>query len=128
VGKAIFKYTSPLIDIMNWLILILVIVAIFVVSKFIHFGHTKHKIVTILLILLVAFLYFSFTTVIRSHSVDLKTASGVFDASKIYLSWMVNIFDNVKTVSGNVVKMDWIPQNTSLTGAAISGSSSDDGW
>jgi hypothetical protein len=24
--------------------------------------------------------------------------------------------------------MDWIPQNTSLTGAAISGSSSDDGW
>jgi len=111
---------------MNWLLLALVMVVLIVASKLIHFKHAKHKIFTILLILLIAFLYFSFTTVVKSHAVDLKTASGVFSASKIYFSWFVNVFDNIKMVSGNVVKMDWIPQNSSLTGAVTSGSG--DGW
>jgi CHASE2 domain-containing sensor protein len=115
---------------MNWWLLILVIVVLFVASKLIHFKHAKHKIFILLMILLIAFLYFSFTTVVQSHSIDLKTASGVFSASKIYFSWLGNAFNNVKTVSGNVIKMDWIPKNVSLTGAVTSGSSSssDDGW
>jgi len=111
---------------MNWWLLALVIVVLVVASKLIHFKHMKHKVSVILLILLIAFFYFSFTTIVKSHAVDLKTASGVFSASKVYFSWLVNIFDNVKTVSGNVIGMDWIPKNVSLTGVATTGSG--DGW
>jgi len=117
---------------MNWWLLGLVVIALFVASKLIHFKHAKHKIFIILGILLIAFLYFSFTAIVASHSADLRTASGVFEASKVYLSWLGSAFNNIKTVSGNIVKMDWIPKNVSLTGAATSGSSSssgsNDGW
>jgi len=113
---------------MNWLLMGLVIVAVIVVSKLIHFNHFKHKIFSIAVILLLAFLYFSFTSVVQGHSVDLKTASGIFSASKIYFSWFVHVFDNVKEISGNVVGMDWMPKNSSLTGAVTSVSGSGDGW
>jgi hypothetical protein len=111
---------------MNWLLLTVVMIALIVASKLIHFKHAKHKIFTIIVILLIAFLYFSFTTVVKSHAADLKTASGVFSASKIYFSWLVQAFGNVKEISGNVIGMDWVPKNVSLTGAATSGSG--DGW
>jgi len=104
----------------------LVMIALIVASKLIHFKHAKHRVFTLLAILLVAFLYFSFTTVVQSHAIDLKTAQGVFSASKIYFSWLGQAFVNVKEISGNVIRMDWVPKNASMTGAATSGSS--DGW
>ena len=122
---------------MEWMWVILVIVALVVVSKLIHFKHFKHKIFSIIVILVLAFLFFSFTTIVKNHSIDLKTASGVFSASKVYFSWLVHSFGNIKEISGNVVRMDWIPKNNSgTTGSAISddswsssdSSSSEDGW
>jgi len=111
---------------MSWLLLVLVIVALFVVSKFIHFNHLRHRFLAIFLILLLAFLVFTFTSVIRGHSIDLRTAQGISSASKIYFSWFVHVAGNVKEISANVIKMDWIPKNNSMTGSAAAGSG--DGW
>ena len=122
---------------MEWIWVILVVAALIIVSKFLHFKHFKHKIFSIVLILIIAFLFFSFTTIVKNHAIDLKTASGVFTASKVYFSWIVQSFGNIKEISGNVVRMDWIPKNNSgATGSAISGdswsssgsSSSEDSW
>jgi len=111
---------------MDWLLLALVVIALVVTSKLIHFKHAKHRLFTVLIILLIAFLIFSFTSVIKGHSIDLRTAQGISSASKIYFSWFVHVADNVKEISGNVIKMDWIPKNNSMTGSAASGSG--DGW
>jgi hypothetical protein len=97
----------------NWLLIGLVIVAMIVVSKFIHFKHLKHRITAILLILVLVFAYTTFTTIVKSNNIDLKSATGVYSAIKAYGSWFGLAFNNMKALTGNVVKMDWFPSNYS---------------
>ncbi len=98
----------------QWILVALAIIAVVVVSKLIHFKHLKHRLTAIFLILLLFFAYSSVSSVIKSNSVDLKSPSGVFQAAKLYFSWLGYVFDNVRVVTGNVIRMDWAPQN--LTG------------
>jgi len=95
----------------DWILIAIVIVAVIVVSKFIHFKHLKHKLTAILIILLIVFAYVTFTTLVKAHSIDLKSASGVYSAVKAYVAWFGLAFDNMKTLTGNVIKMDWFPSN-----------------
>ena len=99
----------------NWIIILVGIVAIFVASKIIHFNHWKHRIITIALIVLALFIYASFSAVTSSHHLDVKTAKGVFEASKIYVMWLGQAFSNLKSLTGNAVHMDWMPKNVSIT-------------
>jgi len=100
----------------NWLIIGVVILAIFVVAKLIHFRHIKHKIFAIGLILLLFFAYTTFSSVIRGHELDVKTATGVYQAVRAYGSWLGLAFSNVRVVTGNVINLDWAP---SLSGSAV---------
>ena len=100
---------------MNWVIILIAVVAVFVVSKAIHFKHFKHKVCAIALILLLLFIFSTFTAVIKSNSIDLKTASGVISAGKIYFSWLGQAFGNLRVLTGNAIRMDWMP-NMSTSG------------
>jgi hypothetical protein len=92
---------------MNWVIILIGVVAIVVVSKLIHFKHFKHKIGAIAIVLFLLFLSLTFMNVIKDNAINLSSPSGVFSAAKIYFSWMVQIFDNVKVLTGNAIRMDW---------------------
>ena len=98
----------------QWILIGLVILAVIVVSKLIHFKHLKHRLTAIALILLLFFAYTSLYGVIKSNAIDVKTPSGIFQAAKLYFSWLSFVFDNMKVVTGNVIQMDWAPGN--LTG------------
>ena len=95
----------------SWILIGLLVLAVIIVSKFIHFRHIKHRITAIVLILLLFFAYATFTSVIKSNSIDVKTPSGVFEAAKVYVSWLGLAFNNMKTLTGNVIQMDWFPNN-----------------
>ncbi len=90
-----------------WILIGLALVAVIVVSKLIHFKHLKHRLTAIFLILLLFFAYSTFSGVVKSNSIDIKTASGIFQAVKIYSSWLGLAFNNVKTITGNAIHMDW---------------------
>jgi len=96
---------------MGWLLIVLLVIAMLVVSKLVHFKHLKHKLTAIIIVLLLFFLYLSFTTIVKNNSITLSNVSGIFSAVKIYFSWLVHVFGNLKDITGNVVKMDWFPQN-----------------
>ena len=83
---------------------IIAVVAIWVVLEV---KRLKHKLFAIFLIGLVLFGYLSFSYTMRNNNIDLTTISGLFDASKIYLSWLAGAFDNIKFLTANAVKMDW---------------------
>ena len=100
----------------NWVIIALAIVAIIVVSKMIHFKHMRHKMSAIIVILLLVFVYLTFVSVIKNNSLDLKTASGILQAGKIYFLWLFQAFGNVKSLTGNAINMQWMPKNISLSG------------
>jgi hypothetical protein len=99
----------------NWLIIGIGILAVIVVTKVIHFRHLKHRITALFLILLLLFAYLSFSSIVRSNSIDLKTVSGVLTAGKLYFSWLGATFINIKTLTGNAINMDWGPNNESIS-------------
>jgi hypothetical protein len=99
----------------NLLVVLVALIAIFVVSKFIHFRHIRHRISAIVLILLVLFLYTSIAGVVSKNDIDLKTPKGIFEAGKVYLSWLGQTFTNLKELTGNAIKMEWMPKNISIT-------------
>jgi len=100
----------------NWIIIIVGLIAIFLASKVIHFNHWKHRIIAIALIVLALFIYASFSAVISSHDIDLKNPSGFIEAGKVYFVWIGQAFSNLKTLTGNAIKMDWLPKNVTLSG------------
>jgi hypothetical protein len=96
---------------MNWVIIGLTLAAIIIVSKLIHFKHIKHRVFAILIILSLLFTYLTFSTIVKSNSLDIKTAPGIFSAVKLYSGWVVHAFGNLKIITGNAIKMNWLPQN-----------------
>ena len=98
-----------------WILILVALLAVFIVTKVIHFKHFKHRMSAILLILLVLFLYSTFTAVVKTNHIDLKTAQGVISAGNVYFSWLGQAFGNLKSLTGNAVKMDWIPNNLTIS-------------
>lgn len=93
---------------MNWLIIIIVIAAILLVLKLDHIRR-KLFVILILVLLLLAYLTFHFATV--DQELDYKSPSGIIDIGKIYFSWLGQAFVNLKTITVNAIKMDWVPEN-----------------
>lgn len=100
----------------GWMFILFGIIVIIVVSKFLHFHHLKSKIIAVVLIVVLIFITSTFMSVIKNNSVDFKSVSGIINVVKIYFVWLGQAFGNIKVLTANVVKMDWIPQNMSFTG------------
>lgn len=97
---------------MNWVIIGLIVVALIVVNKAVHFHHAKSRFFTILLILFVGIFCLSFYSVVQSNSIDLKNPSGIFSAVKIYAIWVGQAFNNLKIITGNAISLDWTFNST----------------
>jgi hypothetical protein len=67
----------------------------------------RHKLFVIFLIGLIIFSYFSFNAALKKESVDYKSVSGLIDTSRVYFSWLGNIFSNIKSINSYVVKQNW---------------------
>lgn len=100
---------------MDWWFILFVVLAIILVSKFISFRHTKYRVMAILGILLVAFLIMTFIAVVNANSINLKTASGITQAGKVYVAWFGQVFINIKTIAGNAVHLDWFPRGSNIS-------------
>ena len=86
--------------------LVLAVVAI-LIWVFMEIKRFKHKLLAIFLIGLILFAYFSFTTVITNNNMDLKSIPGVISAGKVYFSWFLSVGKNFKTITTNVIHLDW---------------------
>ncbi len=89
---------------MTFMIIAVLVVAIWVI---IEIKRLKHKLFAIFLIGLILVGYFSFTYAIRGQDIDFKTVPGVIEASKLYFSWMGSAFGNMKSITTNAIKMNW---------------------
>ena len=96
---------------MNWLLIILIIVAVLLVLKL---DHIRRKIffIVILGLILVAYLTFHFATV--DKELDYSSFEGVVNVGKVYFSWIGQAFGNIKTITLNAVGMDWVPENRTV--------------
>lgn len=91
------------------LIISVLIAAIWIIIEIKRF---KHKIFAVFLIAIILFFYLSFTLTIKGQNIDLKTVPGLIEASKTYLIWVGSAFENIKSITANVVGMDWTNNET----------------
>ncbi len=91
---------------------ILIIAFVLIVLFFLRARHTKHKFLIVALILIILFVYITAVKIFQANKPDLKTFDGVVSAGKVYFSWLIHAFGNVKSATGNVVKMDWEGNST----------------
>jgi len=94
---------------MNWLIIGLLIVAIFALARI---KYMKHKFFLITLFLLALFFYITVSTIISKEKIDFTSLSGIETAGKLYFNWLTHAFSNVKSITANAVKMNWQTNNT----------------
>ena len=94
---------------LDWIVIgLLIVIALF----FAKVKHIRHKFFAIGVIILIIFFYVTVSKVIREKNVDITTFNGILIAGKIYFSWLLHAGENVKTVVGNVIKMDWVGNST----------------
>lgn len=91
-------------------ILAIVVIGIWVIIEIRRF---KHKIFAIFLIVLIILSYLSFFTVFKNQELELTTFSGIMSATKIYFLWLLSIYENFKSLTVNVIAMDWTQNFTS---------------
>jgi len=88
----------------SWIIIaILVLVAIVLLKT----NHFRHKMWISVLVILVLFLYVSVTFVNAKNELNFDSTEGALDFVKIYYGWLANGFHNMKSITGNAIKMDW---------------------
>ncbi len=88
----------------NWLVVIVAIVAIFTLVKAKYF---KHKMWWVIIIVVTLLLYLGYIFAVSGNDIDYKSIDGMQTAIKLYVSWLGHAFDNTKTITANVIKMDW---------------------
>ena len=94
---------------MNW-IYILIIVGFVVLSA--RFREIKHKLIFTILALFVVFTVIFFGGVYFSGDLSLTSFDGIVSAGKLYFAWLLNLFGNVKGITGYVMGQDWGANST----------------
>jgi len=94
--------------------LIFFIIGILTIAVWIIFamGRMKHKFLTFLLIALILFSILSFNLVFKGKDISVKSVSDLGNLVKIYFSWLGGIFNNLKTITTQAIKMDWQTNKT----------------
>ena len=85
----------------------IMVIAIVVIYTLIEVKRLRHKIFAMFLIALILFSYLSVAFIFRDQDIDFKTIPGVIIASRLYFSWLGNIFVNFKQITTKAIQMDW---------------------
>lgn len=93
--------------------LIVGIIVVFI-WVFIELKRFRHKLWAIFLVALILFSYLGFLASIKGEEINFKTVGGLKIAGNLYLSWLGNIFKNVKIITASAVKMDWDGKNSTI--------------
>lgn len=63
----------------------------------------------IVMILIMLFL-FSALLIISNNNLALQKQENLEKFSELYLKWLDKIFTNIQSITGNAVKMNWVPE------------------
>jgi len=87
--------------------ILIIAILIALIYVFFRVKYTRHKLFAIFLIILVLFFYLSVSKVLKDSNVDVNSFKGITMAGKLYMNWLVQVFQNSKTLITNAIKMEW---------------------
>ena len=88
-------------------IIFIIIGVIALIYILFEFKAIRHKLFAFFLIGLILFAFFSFSFVFSGKNIQLNNISDLGKASQIYLAWLGNVFNNIKIVTTQAIKMNW---------------------
>ena len=106
-SQKLFKHQNIFLYMAIGVAVFIMVIAIVVIYVLIEVKRLRHKIFAIFLIALILFSYLSVAFIFRDQDIDLKTIPGVIIASRLYFSWLGNIFVNFKQITTKAIQMDW---------------------
>ena len=100
------------------IILVALIAGIFV---FVKLKYIKHKLSWIIVLVLILLFYIGFLASTAGQDLDFNTFEGSQTAIKLYLTWLGQSFDNLRTLTGQAINLDWGTNSTAIQERVISG-------
>ncbi len=91
------------------LVVCILVIAIWLIVEFKRFNH---KIFAFILIGLILFTYFGFASSIKGKEINFTSIDGIKEAGGLYIAWLGNAFNNVKTITANAINMNWNTKNS----------------
>lgn len=93
---------------------IIFIIAVLAIAIWVMFGFKsmKHKFFAIFLIALILFSFLSFNFVFKGKDISINNVSDLGNIVKIYFSWLGGVFNNIKIITSQVIKMNWKGNST----------------
>jgi len=95
----------------NWIIIGMFIIIGIVIIKV---SNLKHKFLILFLIFLALFFYSTFILVSNENEFNFSSSKGIYTAINIYYSWFINEYQDIKSLTGRVIKGDNYKNKTSL--------------
>jgi len=92
----------------SWMVIGILVIAALIALKM---NHLRHRIWILALVFLALFLYTSAAIVYNENELTFDSMEGIFSSIKIYIGWLGNGFQNLKTLSGNAINLDWTDSN-----------------
>jgi hypothetical protein len=99
----------------NWFIIILIIAGVLLVIKILHLRHLKHRIFSVFIVFILLFLIGSIYFVSKQNNIDMTTVNGFGTGMKIYAGWLLSSFQNIKTITGYAIGLDWSSKNKTIS-------------
>jgi len=89
---------------MNWIVILLVLAALFIFVKMTNKGQNFWS-----YIIVVASIFFVVTVIYVSTlpGVSLTSLDGLVQLSKLYFIWLGKLASNLGSLTGNAVRLDW---------------------
>ena len=92
----------------SWIIVAIVIAC---GVLFIKLSGARHKIGLMIFVLLILFLFGTASIIITKNKIDFSNTDDLFEAVKLYLGLLGNGFQNLRSLTGNAIGMDWNSTN-----------------
>lgn len=67
-----------------------------------------------LVILLLMFLVIGALLIISNSNLALYKDENISEFKGLYLDWLDNVYKNAQIITGNLVKMKWLPENKNI--------------
>ncbi len=93
---------------MNWLLIAGLLVGLVLLMRA---REITHRLSIATIVLLIIFFYVSFSLALKGKDINYKSVEGLKEAVGIYFSWLSNFIGNVKTITAQIISMNWIPEN-----------------
>jgi len=98
----------------NWILIIILVLAGFIAIRFLFSRHAKHRLVMSVMLIAILLFISTFYFVSNSNNIDVTTLSGLGQGAQVYGSWILHSFDNVRVLTGAAVGLDWKDTNTTV--------------